>query len=149
MGTQNGSRTLWDDIWAELTPEDLPGDLEDIARFRGMDTARRVVEVAGRSNLWVPKSGVGSHIDLLERHLPQDLVDAIVDDWGGSMPYIPSPDSIIGVYRERHLLREWDGQNEYALAQRYRLSVVQIRELIRDQMRAIQTELDLGDVVKE
>lgn len=145
MGRTDRGKTLWEEAWEELAPGDLPGDLEDIARSRGMQAARRIVEVAGGGNLSIPRSSMGNHMRALARHIPGDLLNHLRDDWHASMPYIPSRSTIIRIYRDQRLLREWDGQNEFALAQRWALSVVRVRQLIREQMQAAQTELELSD----
>ena len=43
-----------EDFWEHLTPEDLPGDLREIARARGMDEARYLVEQWGGVLLYIP-----------------------------------------------------------------------------------------------
>jgi len=42
------------------------------------------------------------------------------------------------------LLREWTGDNEYTLAQRYEVSVVRMRQLIRQAVAETQAELELS-----
>lgn len=145
MGRTDRGKTLWEEAWEELAPGDLPGDLEDIARSRGMQAARRIVEVAGGGNLSIPRSSMGNHMRALARHIPSDLLTHLRDDWHASMPYIPSRSTIIRIYRDQRLLREFDGTNEFALAQRWALSVVRVRQLIREQMQAAQTQLELSD----
>lgn len=134
---------LWNEIWTVLDPTDLPSDLEYIARAQGMQAARQLVEVAGGGNLSVPENAEGAHMKAIARHLPAELVEHLREDWHGTLPYIPSRSSIIRIYREAYLLREWTGNNEYSLAQRYEVSVVRMRQLIRQAVADTQAELEL------
>ena len=135
---------LWEEIWEVLDPSDLPSDLGYIARAQGMDAARQLVEVAGGGNLSVPENAEGAHMEAIARHLPGPLIAHLRTDWHGTLIYIPSRSSIIRIYREAYLLREWTGDNEYTLAQRYEVSVVRMRQLIREAVADTQTELELS-----
>lgn len=113
--------------WTTLNPDDLPGDLGEIARAHGMATARYFLEEWGGMQIWIhsirelrawdrltPEMLPGDLAEIAGR-LGMDVARDIAERWGGLNIYIPVYTAII----KPRLVREFTGRNAGALARRY------------------------------
>ena len=86
-------------------------------------------------------------MDKSNKELPlklQTLIDEIGYDnalkvaklFGGSYQYIPKPDKLIKLERNDRIREEFNGYNLEALAKKYNLSVIQVRNICKDDLEA-------------
>lgn len=122
-----------DEVWTDLEPSDLPGDLEAIGRD-SMEYARQLLEIV-RGRLYVPTLGTLEDAGVLtqpgEGELPRDLEPApdltpadfprdldrvarkgsidlalyVCTHWHACDLYIPSPKSVMRIARDREVCR--------------------------------------------
>jgi len=139
---------FWRHIWDELEPSDLPGDLELLAFDLGMDATRRLTEFV-RGRLYVPSHRGAGDPDLFgeerEESIPPqleavaeavgvDVAKELAETYGGTNLYIPTPDAVVRVYRDKYLhrdLRQADSIQE--VAQRYDISTERVMQLLRSE----------------
>ena len=120
---------VWDQVWEELKPGDLKGDLKDIALERGMQDAKRLVEVAGKHPIYVPVSGSNATIDRLAKHLRPDLYLYLLSEWKRCQVYVPTHASVLKRYREQYPERLLDF-TAAQLAHAFGISVMAAEELV-------------------
>jgi hypothetical protein len=122
-----------DEVWTDLEPGDLPGDLEAIGRD-SMEYARQLVQIV-RGRLWVPslktleqagvvtQPGAGelpgelraapdpapddfpSDLERIAREGSIDLALYVATHWHACDLYIPSPKSVRRIARDREICR--------------------------------------------
>lgn len=88
-------------------PEPWSIDWQELSTEDLPDAVRRVAEVAG-----------------------MDAVMGLVEEFGGSVMYIPKLDSIARRHRDRRIREEWDGRNMQDLCKRFRLSHIRIAAIV-------------------
>jgi len=137
---------FWRHIWDTLEPEALPGDLSDLARGMGMDATRRLTEYQ-RGQLWVPSARAAQQERLFGEEesdpIPEGLEDVaegagrdvaeyLAQHWDGALLYIPKPESVVRVYRDRHMFDEFrEGASVQELASRYDLTTERVMQILR------------------
>lgn len=136
---------FWREIWDDLDPGDLPGDLETLARGMGMDGTRRLTEYQ-RGQLYVPsakepeqESLFGEEaqtlppaLEAIADHVGPDVARYLARHWDGALLYIPKPETVVRVYRDEHLLEEFrDGVTVQELAERYDLTTERVMQILR------------------
>lgn len=136
---------LWREIWDDLEPGDLPGDLETLARGMGMDGTRRLTEFQ-RGQLYVPSAKnmdqetlfgdesqpVPARLEGIAEHVGPDVARYLARHWDGTLLYIPKPESVVRVYRDEHLLEEFrGGATVQELAERYDVTTERVMQILR------------------
>lgn len=152
---------FWEHIWDELEPQDLPGDLELLAMDLGMDATRRLTEYV-RGRLYVPsqqgsggtnlfgdehEGGIPSQLEHVAEEVGQDVAQYLAQAWDGTDLYIPTPDAVVRVYRNRHLhedVRRADSVEE--VAEQYDISTRRVLQLLesRGQQGTLWSEKHSG-----
>lgn len=121
---------VWTQVWEELEPHDLPGDLVEIALERTMSDARHLVEVAGKQRLYIPAQDAESNATLrrVARHLSPALYAYLRNEWCTYLLYVPTASSVLRCYRERYpeRLRQYSAPQ---LARGWGLSVMEAEQL--------------------
>lgn len=127
---------MHDLLWDELEPDDLPGDLAEIARALDMDAALYFVERWSGVQIYVQRYAwelLHYRDSLRPGELPPALDEiyqdrghtetkAFVQRFAGEMIYVATPRSVLRQWKRTRVVREYDGTNEGALAATYDVS---------------------------
>lgn len=73
------------------------------------------------------------HISQLVNIVGREALKQIIETFGGDVIYIPMPESVIKPARDHNIYQQFNGRNYRELADRYRLSIRQIRNIIQQQ----------------
>lgn len=92
--------------------------------------------------------------DIAERYRPivgiigvKNFVELAIYACGDEL-YFPKPESIVAPARNRRVKAEWNGYNLKELAEKYNLTTVQIRNILKDEPLVGQMSISdfLGDI---
>ena len=120
---------VWGQVWEELTPGDLKGDLKDIALERGMEDAKHLVEVAGGHQFYVPVAGSNQTLNKIAKHLRPDLYLYLLSEWKRCQVYVPTHASVLKRYREQYPEQLLDATPSQ-LAHAFGIGVIDAEELV-------------------
>lgn len=129
---------LWTRLWDELTPSDLPGDLEWVARTTSMEEARRLVEVSDSVIIYVPVGDRGDTMERLASHLSGSFVDRLQAMWGGTEIYVPSRRKLLWRYVADHMEAEVTDALVVKLANTFFESVGQVRRKLDEEIHDME-----------
>lgn len=124
---------MLDEFWETATPDDLPGDLGEIAHLLGMPAARYFAEHWSGALPYVAavwRGRAASDLDEIAAHLGEDAVHELIEMFGGSQIYIPAIDSLRKHYAWHVIRREFDGTNAGELAARLQVSRRHVLEVV-------------------
>ncbi|MEO1477766.1 MAG: Mor transcription activator family protein [Bacteroidota bacterium] len=136
---------MHDLLWDELEPDDLPGDLAEIARALDMDAARYFVERWSGVKIYVQRyawevlhyrtqirtGDLPPMLDEIYRDRGLDQTKAFVRRFASEFVYVPTPRSVAREWKRSRVLREYDGTNEGPLAAKYDVSRAWIHRALK------------------
>ena len=64
----------------------------------------------------------------------------LIENFGGTSVYVPKADAFLRLSRDEQIRQEYDGGNIKALALKYSLSEVQIRNILADTIRELRAK---------
>lgn len=124
---------MLDEFWADATPDDLPGDLGEIAYLLGIPAARYFAEHWSGALPYIAATWRGraaSDLDEIARHLGEGPVLTLVQHFGGTQLYIPAIDALRKHHAWHVVKREYDGTNAGELAARLHISRRHVEKLM-------------------
>ncbi len=105
------------------------GVLDDIATVAGDDAMMDIVRYFGGQYLYITTTGQTR--DAIAAIVGDTLADTLCAHFTGSAIYIPKGDSIDRLQRDDMIRQDFNGRNHAALARKYRLTEIRIRQIVQ------------------